>query len=153
MNEWPDAKIRETALWYIHKHAMAPASWRYTRLGDAHPEVLPLVTLASGESPLVSFFLADTTWSLLTTRRVFGAYAGQGVDIAVLDVRANRFDDPKGSRGAALEVVTLDLARGGKAALQYETGRASMAPIYYFRYWVIKYPFLDTLKADPGLRT
>ena len=29
-------------------------------------------------------------------------------------------------------------------------GKHTMTPIYYFRYWRIKYPVLDKLKAEPG---
>ena len=39
------------------------------------------------------------------------------------------------------------LADGATVSLEYETGKASMAPIYYFRYWKIKYPVLDMLRA------
>jgi hypothetical protein len=44
--------------------------------------------------------------------------------------------------------MTLRFAGGEETVLQYETGRASMAPIYYIRYWKIKYPILDKLKTE-----
>ena len=58
MGEWPDAKIRSTALWYIGKHTMDPPTWRYTVVGEAHPELSARVELQPCESPLVSFFLS-----------------------------------------------------------------------------------------------
>jgi hypothetical protein len=150
MSDWPDAKIRSTALWYIGKHTMDPPTWRYTLVGNAHPEVLSRAELGPGELPLVSFFLSEASWYVLTTRRVIGAYSGQRVQPGALDVLDARFGNFKGYGGTELEVMTLRLASALQAALQYETGRASMAPMYYFRYWKIKYPILDKLKAEPN---
>lgn len=149
MGEWPDAKIRSTALWYIGKSSMDPQTWQYTLIGDAHPEVSGRVDLQSGESTLVSFFLMADCWYLFTTRRVVGAHAGHLVCAAALDVAEDRFGNFKGYGGVGLEVMHLRLTDGAEATLQYETGLASMAPIYYFRYWRIKYPILDKLRAEP----
>lgn len=150
MSEWPDAKIRSTALWYIGKHTMAPPTWRCTLVGVAHPEVLGRAELEPCELPLVSFLFSKSSWYLLTTRRVVGEYSGRQVRVAALDVLENRFGNFKGYGGAELEVMTLRLTGGHEVALQYETDRAAMAPIYYFGYWKIKYPILDKLKAEPA---
>jgi hypothetical protein len=150
MSDWPDAKIASTALWYIGKHTMAPPRWRYTLLGAALAEVSSRAELEPGELPLVSFFLSEASWYLLTTRRVVGAYSGRRVSVSALDVGEDRFGDFKGHSGAAVDVMTLRLASAEDIALQYETGLASMAPIYYFRFWKIKYPILDKLKAAPS---
>lgn len=48
--------------------------------------------------------------------------------------------------------MVLRLADGSEDRLAFETGFASMAPIYAQRFWDIKYPILDVLKADPGAR-
>ena len=149
MSEWPDAKIRSTALWYIGKHVMDPMSWRFTLVGDAHPEVSARARLGVEERPLVSFFLSEASWYLLSTRRVLGSYSGREVAVAALDVLEDHFCDFKGHGGAQVEVMTLRLASGLDSCLQYETGRAAMAPIYYFGYWKTKYPILDKLKTDP----
>lgn len=148
MNDWPDAKIRSTALWYIGKHCMEPATWRQTRVGEAQPEALSLFILQTSESPLIGFFLSPESWYVFTTRRVVGAYAGRFVDVAALDVLGNRFGEFKGHRGEELNAMTLRFADGGEADLQYETGLAAMAPIYYLRYWTAKYPILHKLKDD-----
>lgn len=150
MSDWPDAKIRSTALWYIGQHTMDPPTWRYTLVGNAHPEMLDRAELEPGELPLVSSLHSEASWYVLTTRRVVGEYSGHRVMAAVLDVLENRYGDFKGNGGLDLQVMMLRLASGEEAALQYETGRASMAPIYYFRYWKIKYPILDKLKAEPN---
>ena len=137
MSDWPDAKIRSTALWYIGKHTMDPLTWQYTVVGDAQPEVLARAELQPGELPLVGFLLSAENWYLLTTRRVVGDHAGREVAAAALDVLEDRFGNFKGHGGTGLEIMTLRLVGGAEATLQYETGRASMAPIYYFRYWWI----------------
>lgn len=150
MSDWPDGKIRSTALWYIGKHTTTAPTWRYTLLDGAHRDVLPRVQLRPGELPLVSSFFSEASWYLLTTRRVIGSYAARTVDVTAVSVLDARFGNFKGYGGAQLEIMRLQLAGGDEVGLQYETGRASMAPIYYFLYWKIKYPVLDKLKADPG---
>lgn len=150
MGEWPDVKIRSTALWYITKHTMDPPTWRYTLVGEAHPDIVRRTRLESGELPLVSFYLSEASSFVLTTRRVVGTYAGKRVDAAAISVLDDRFGNFKGYGDAELEVMKLRLASGHEAVLEYETGRASMASIYYFRYWRIKYPVLDKLKAEPA---
>lgn len=146
MSDWPHAKIRSTALAYIGKHAMDPGTWRYTLIGGAHPEVAFRIRLEYGETSLVSFWLGHESWYLLSTRRVIGCYAGKCIDAAALDVREDHFGDFKGVRGVELELMKFRLITAGDVTLQYETGRASMAPIYYFRYWWTKYPILSKLR-------
>ena len=72
MGDWPDEKIRSTALFYIEKHLMEPATWPYTLVGKSHAEVASRAELQPGELPLVSFFLSEESWYLLTTRRILG---------------------------------------------------------------------------------
>ncbi len=150
MSDWPDAKIRSTALWYIGKHTMAPPTWRCTLVDVAHPEVLRRAELEPCELPLVSFLFSDSSWYLLTTRRVVGEHSGHQVRVAALDVLNASFGNFKGYGGAEFEVMTLRHTGGHEVALQYETGPASMAPMYYFDYWTTKYPILDKLKAEPA---
>jgi hypothetical protein len=147
MSGWPHTKIRATALAYIGKHCMNPDTWRFTLIGDAHPDVIMRARLEPDEVPVVSFCLGPESWYLFSTRRVLGCYGSKDVEVAALDVRESRFGDFKGSHGAELELMHLRLDSGLDAVLQYETWNASMAPIYYFRYWRVKYPVLDKLKG------
>jgi len=140
-----DAKICSTALWYIRRHAMAPKDWRWTLLANAHPEVLALVHLDPGELPVVSFFRSEVSWYLLTTRRVLGSYSHETIDVNVLDVVESHFGDFKGYK-EAIDVMTLKTSSGAAVELEFETSNASMAPIYFMRYWDQKYPFLDKLR-------
>jgi len=147
MEDWPDEKIRSTALWYIGKHSMDPATWPYTLIGGSHAEVASRAELQLGELPLVSFFLSEESWYVLTTRRILGRFSGEPVEVPALDVLEDHFGNFKGFRGRETEIMRLKLVGGGEVRLEYETGRASMAPIYYFRYWKIKFPILDKLKG------
>ncbi len=148
MDNWPDSTIRSVALWYIEKHIMAPSEWLYTHVGDAPQEVLSRVELQAGEAPLVSFFLSSESWYLLSTRRIIGASAGLMVSVNSLDVVDERFGDFKGRSGVTVEVMFLRLSSGLTVELQYETGRAAMAPMYYFTFWRMKYPILHKFKPD-----
>jgi hypothetical protein len=118
MTDWPDEKIRSTALWYVGKHSMNPELWRWTRFREPHPEVMARVVMQPGELPLISFFLSEASWYLLTTRRVVGSYFGQGVDVAALDVREDRFFNFKGLGGQETEVMTLRLNSGAEVMLE-----------------------------------
>jgi hypothetical protein len=149
MTDWPDQKIRSTALWYIRKHSMDPTAWRWTRLAEPHPEVLGLVQLQVGELPVVSFFFSEASWYLFTTRRILGSYSGQTVEIPALDVVKYGFGNFKGHGGRETEVMRLQASSGSEGRLEYETFTASMAPIYYLMYWKRKYPILDKMKAEP----
>ena len=42
-----------------------------------------------------------------------------------------------------VETATLALADGTHIRVPYETGYASMAPLYYERFWIIKHPVLE----------
>jgi hypothetical protein len=148
MTDWPDEKIRFIALWSIRKPSMDPAAWRWTRLGDPHPEVLRYVQLQAGELPIVSFFRSESSWYLFTTRRILGSYLGQAVELAALDVVEDRFGNFKGHGGREIEVMALLTSSGSEVKLEYETFTASMAPIYYLMFWKRKYPILDKLKGE-----
>jgi hypothetical protein len=89
----------------------------------------------------------EGSWYLLTTRRILGCFSEQAVQVAALDVLEDQFGDFKGRGGRATDIMTLRLVGGGEVRLEYETGSASMAPIYYFRYWKFKFPILDKLKG------
>ncbi len=149
MDDWPDRKIRNNAEWYICKHAMHPESWRHTRLAKHHPDVIHRAVLQDGELPIVSSYISDSSWYVLTTRRIIGAYAGDSVELSATDVCSDKFGNFKGYGTAQTEVMALTNNGKRTSRLEYETGKASMAPIYYFRFWSIKYPIINKLKDDP----
>ena len=128
---------------------MDPSTWLWTRLEEAHPEVLRFVDLQVGELPVISFFRSETSWYLFTSRRILGCFSGKSIKVAALEVVTDRFGNFKGYGGRETEVMTLHLSDGSDVTLEYETAKASMAPIYYLMYWQRKYPILDKLKAEP----
>jgi len=150
MDDWPDTKIRNNAVWYIRKHAMDPESWRYTRLAEHHPEIVHRSGLQSGELPIVTSHISDSSWYALTTRRIIGTYDGCDINCAATDISEDRFGNFKGYGDAQTEKMILVRTGLPDLRLEYETSKASMAPIYYFRFWSIKYPILDKLKDDPN---
>ena len=128
---------------------MKPESWRYTRLPEERLTLPRGVDLQAGELPIVTSFISDSSCYTLTSRRVLGQLGGQDVDVPSVEVLDASFGNFKGYWGAETEVMTL-ICGETSVRLEYETGRASMAPIYYFRFWKIKYPVLDKLQYDPG---
>jgi hypothetical protein len=149
MSAYPDRKIQAIALWYIDRPSMDIASWQWTILGRVHEAVAKLVGLEPGELPIVSSYVSEESWYLLTSRRILGRYAGKQVSAVPLEVVSDDFGNFKGYRHVLKEEMVLHLVGGDEVRLEYETGYASMAPIYYSRFWKIKYPFLDKLVDDP----
>ena len=142
MENWPDQKIRKLSVRYIEKASMDPVSWRFTLIGKAHPALSGVVKMQAGELPIVSSFISENSWYLFTTRRVVGTYQGQKVELASVDCTRDSYGNFKGYGKQETEVMTLNHSGDEKAMLEFETGKASMAPIYYFRFWSIKYPVL-----------
>ncbi|MGD2179501.1 hypothetical protein [Lusitaniella coriacea] len=129
---------------------MNPESWQYTRLSQHHPEVFHRFTLQPSELAIVTSHISDSSWYALTTRRIVGSYGGCIVDLAATNVTEDRFGNFKGYGDAQTEIMVLVCSERLDLRLEYETGKASMAPIYYFRFWSIKYPILDKLKDNPN---
>ncbi len=152
MIDWPDEKIRNNASWYIQKHSTDPESWRYTHISRGHPEVRKRCGLQLGELVIVTSFISDASWYALTSRRIIGLYRGKLSDLQAVDVIEDKFRNFKGYRGVETEIMTLRRTGQPDTQLEYETGKASMAPMYYFRFWAIKYPVLDKLRHDPNTR-
>lgn len=149
MNAHQDSKIYWHCKKYIEQHSMDIQSWQHTILGRMHNESFELQL---NELPLVSVQFSPTRWCLLTTRRVLGEYLGSKVEIAPQNVTETDFGDFKGVGGKRIEAMTLSSAHNKNVYLEYETGKASMAVIHYFRFWGIKYPILDKLVDVPSLK-
>ena len=105
MDEWPDAKIRSTSLRYINKAAVNQAAWAATLLGEVHPQLCMRVNLKLEELPIVACFHSESSWYVLSTRRVLGVCAGQVVDVPVLDIVEPRFGNFKGPGPLTTELM------------------------------------------------
>ena len=149
MADWPDEKIRNIAVWHIEKASIDPATWRCTLIGKVHPTVAERILMQEGELPIVSSFISDESWYLFTTRRLLGTYGGQRYDALPAEILQYEFGNFKGYGHEETAVMNLKFPGGREVELEYETGRASMAPIHYLRFWELKYPVLDKLRFDP----
>lgn len=144
--DWPHEQIHSVALRYIRKHAMKEPEWRFTVL-DTLPQRLPrIVQLNAGERSIVACFVDAQRWYAMTTVRVFGVFQGSRFDFSPLQVTQWRWGDFKHAGRSEVEVATLALANGTHSEVSYETGPAAMGPIYYERFWTIKYPALERLE-------
>ena len=146
MTDYQDKKVRKHIIRYIREASMDLSEWKYTKVDDAHELALKRTEIAPGEFPIVSFYLSENSFYLLTTRRVTGFYYKRKIEFSPTDIKQSNFGDFKGYGNKHIEVVTFDIEGVNyNHRLEYETGKASMAPIYYFRWWGIKYPILDKL--------
>ena len=151
MKDYQDKKIRKHIVRYIRKASGDVSEWKYTKIDEAHEKVLKKIEIAPGEFPIVSFYLSENSFYLLTTRRVAGFYDKREVEFFPTYIKQDNFGNFKGLnselyRYKHIEVVTFDVEGENYCQrLQFETGKASMAPIYYFRWWEIKYPIFDKL--------
>jgi len=150
MSDWPHQAIQVALLQYIRSHSMKPPNWRFTQLGVLHDALARVIQLERGELCVVSCFIDAQRWYVMTTTRVFGIYRGSRFDFPPLQIRKCTWGDFKHEGRLEIDVAEVALASGAKVTLAYEAGFASMAPIYYERFWHSRYPALDQVadKAD-----
>lgn len=117
----------------INKNSMNHESWQYTRLDTIHDELHAFVVLEEGELPIVSSYVTSDQWYLMTSRQVWSCLAGQVERAAGASITNSVTGNFKGFGAQKLERMTLKLREGGELDLDFETGFASMAPIYYAR--------------------
>lgn len=132
--------IRERCLKLIRKSCMRESDWKMTLLDGCHAPTASVVSLDEGELPVVSFFAAEGNWTLYTTRRLIGEASGNRTEIEWSDFGSIDFGDFKQDlQLPKMAEATIHCSRGLRR-FSYESGYASMAPIYYFRFWQMKWP-------------
>ena len=147
-----DEKIQDIVIAMIRRKSMNPEAWRFTIIAELHLRLRERLSLFAGELPLASAFFSETSWYAFTTRRI----------ISHLD-SATAFIDPthgitadvgnfKGLGSIPVEVATISTRSGAKIRFEYETGKASMAPIYATRYWEQKHSVLLTTEHETNIR-
>ena len=129
-----DDDVSAICLASIRRHAMDVASWQFTVLNTMHDELHGNVILAENESPIVSFYSSAEHWYVMTTRRVIGRHCGVLHDIPTWRIKRDEFGDFKGHNRNPTSTMRLQLASGSRIELEYETGKAAMAPIYALRF-------------------
>ena len=121
--------------------------WNSTKIDSVHPEIEKAANLNALELPIVSCYMGDSSWYTLTTERVIGTYLNDQIDENIQNIINKDFGHFKGNSDRKREIVLLQSGDGKNFRLEYETGNASMAPIYYFRFWEIKFPIIEKLKG------
>jgi hypothetical protein len=140
-----DEKIQDIAVAMIRRASMDPEGWQFTVIGQLHPMLVGLLTLGSGELPLVSAFLSEDSWYAFTTRRIVSHHHGETRALVPANGIKSEFGNFKGYRGQPIQVATISSDSGKAIRFEYETGKASMAPIYATQYWWRKHPILHKL--------
>lgn len=150
MSEWPHSVIHAAVLQYIRGHATKQSNWRFTQLEVLHDALARVIQLETGELCVVSCFIDAQRWYVMTTGRVFGIYRGSRFDFSPLQIRKCTWGDFKHEGRLEIEVAEVLLTTGHKITLAYEAGFASIAPIYYERFWHSRYPALDRVADKPA---
>lgn len=140
-----DEKIQRVALKHIENSSMDPSDWKYTILGSIHTIILEHVKLEKDELPIVSIYISDSNWSVYSTRRIFGIYEGEESQILSSSKILGEYGNAKDKNNES-KVATYKLDNE-VSKFAYETGKASMAPIHYMKFWNLKYPILNILKG------
>jgi hypothetical protein len=140
-NDSFDQEAYGVAVASVRRHSMDVDAWKYTVVGALHQNMVALCSLGSGELPIASGFFSSESWWVVTTRRIASRY---GETSYVLDPRFGIESDfgnfkgikPSGTLGAPnTEVATVASPKGERACFEFETGKASMAPIYACMFW------------------
>jgi hypothetical protein len=143
-----DERICDVCIASIRRHSMAPEDWAHTKIGVLHDEILEDVALAPSELVLVSCFISTASWYAITTRRIVGAYYGRKSDVSAAKITDDNFGNFKGYGQMAREVMTIRSLDTGEIRFEYETGNASMAPIYALNTLL---PKLKSLQAEQDI--
>jgi len=146
---WPDQSAREIAVASIRRHSMNPEEWVSTSIAILRSELESLVLLHDLELPLASAFISAQSWYAFTTRRIVACHAGTVREIDPRYGIESRFGNFKGLGGIPLEICTVrSISTGDFMDYEYETGKASMVPIYACMFWERTKRF--RISAKPG---
>ena len=143
MSDWPHEAICTVAIWYIRQNCSGESMWRYTSLEDMHKPLQSVVTLEPNELPIVSCHIDSERWYVMTTARIRVCNEDLRSSIDPLERVRSDWRKFKDLDPPQIGMATITLKDGSSINLPYGTGVASMAPIYYERFWFIKYPALD----------
>jgi hypothetical protein len=148
--------IRERCLKVIRESSMHEGSWEMTLLDRCHDPIESAFPLEDGEYPLISF-LAGGDWTLYTTHRLVGEISGKRAEIDRTEFVSTHFGNFKQDLDSPRVTEASIRTKEGSLEFLYESGYASMAPIYYFRFWSIKWPVwqetyrIENEKAEQGV--
>ena len=137
-----DCEAHRIAVASIRRHSMDADTWRHTVIGELHAGIDPHFALVSGELPIASGFFSTESWWVVTTRRITSQHEGAATSLDPRYGVESHFGNFKGiKRSQAPEKTTSEVATvessngGGLLRFEFETGKASMAPIYACMFW------------------
>jgi hypothetical protein len=133
-----DQYIKEVVVAAIRRHGRYIDTWVGTRLwdqGDFDIKAKLSVTCALDpeEQPILYSYIDPANWTLVTTRRIWGAVDDRVRSIAACDVVERRLGNFKGHGGQAIERMQLRCRNGQTYWCPYETGYPSMGTIHAVR--------------------
>jgi hypothetical protein len=110
-----------------------------------HEELKCAVAFEPRECLIVSCYIDGSHWFAMTSARMISCYNDETVVANPIDVKRWVWGDFKTGLEPRIGTARIDLKVETSFSLPYETGYASMAPIYYARFWSVKYPVLAKL--------
>lgn len=138
---WNDSSAHDIAVASIRRHSMDAESWGWTVIGALHPQLAHRVFLHRHELPLMSAYRSEKSWYAFSTRRIIACHEG---NIGEIDPRYgihHTSGNFKGIGAGGMGSVPVEVMRitslltGETIALDFETGKPSMAPIYACMFW------------------
>ena len=135
-----DKELHSRAMHYIEGHCIEPERWKYTLLRKLPQKASDFVQMEAEELPLVSAFFHEESWYAFTTKLLYTHNQAGSNSIDLRRPFSYSLGDFKGNSGPERDICSIELENGEVTHFHYETGKASMAPIYALRFWLIKYP-------------
>lgn len=137
-----DEEAYRIAVASIRRHSMDVEGWGHTVVGELHRGLTKLLALEPGELPIASAYWSTESWWVMTTRRITGCYRGEvssldpryGVDADWGDFKGIKRGEAPNAPGTEVATVTSPKA-DRPVRFEFETGKASMAPIYGCMFW------------------
>jgi hypothetical protein len=137
-----DEKIHDVVIASIRRHSISPEKWRNTCIAGLHQLFAKEFSLQSGEFVVASAKISSNSWYIFTTRRLVSCFKGRQSEARLSELKESEFGNFKGygsnpNLGTTIltEVATLNFSNDLIIQFEYETGKASMAPIYATKYW------------------
>jgi hypothetical protein len=130
-----DQSIKDIVIAAIRRKGMEMDTWAHTRLWDeADPairaELLRECSLGTGELPILYSYINATTWSLVSTRRVWHRNGDCVGSVAAADVIASDAGNFKGYGKQESEDMVIRSKDGATHHCPFETGKPSMGMLY-----------------------
>jgi hypothetical protein len=133
-----DHSIKNIVTAAIRRKSIEPHTWLRTSLWDeGDPAFISLLSrncsFEPEELPILYSFIDVDSWTVFTTRAVWYSNEGNSGIARVAAGTCYEFGNFKGLRGEATATMRLTTPDGGIHLCRYETGKASMGPVYAIR--------------------